>query len=131
VIPVENEILWNRFNIGKLKFPRIPQTVGEGQSVDLADMQELEKYDFSRPSEQICSIDKAIEFQIVQEGMIHGLVGLFQAKLYEGIILSMEDGWRELFIPLPKSIPVKTGDKITFRVSFTPGEYDSLSIEIE
>ena len=131
VVPVENEILWNRFNIENLKFPRIPQTVDIGQSTDLANLQELEHYDFSTTSNQPDRIDKLIDFEIVQSGLVHGLVGMFEASLCEGIILSMEDGWRELFLPLHESINVKTGDRVRFRISFTPGEYDSLSIEVE
>ena len=131
VIPVENEILWNRFNVENFKFPRIPQTADRGQSVDLADIQELEKYDFSKRLDQSSPIDKTIEFEIVQDGAIHGLVGMFEAKLSEDTTLSMEDGWRELFLPLPKSIDVKTGEKVRLRISFRPGEYDSLCIEIE
>ncbi len=131
MIPVENEILWNRFNIENLKFPRIPQTADRGQSVDLADIQELANYDFSKPSDQIHSIDKNIEFEVVQNGTIHGLVGLFEACLGEDISLSMQDGWRELFLPLPKTIDVKTGDKVSINISFRPGEFDSLCIEVE
>jgi len=131
VIPVENEILWNRFTIENFKFPRIPQTAERGQSVDLADMQELERFDFSKPLDESFTIDKTIEFEIVQAGIIHGLVGMFEAKLSEDIILSMEDGWRELFLPLPKSIDVKTGEKVRLRISFRPGEYDSLRIKVE
>ena len=72
-----------------------------------------------------------MDFRIVQDGTIHGLVGLFEACLGEDISLSMEDGWRELFLPLPKSVDVKSGDSIRIRISFRPGEYDSLRIEIE
>ncbi|MHA1136205.1 MAG: 50S ribosomal protein L11 methyltransferase [Candidatus Thorarchaeota archaeon] len=131
VLPVENKILWNRFNVEKLNFPRIPQTADKGQNIDLADIQELERYDFSRPSDQNHIIEKTVEFEIVQNGTIHGLVGMFEAKLCEGAVLSMEDGWRELFLPLPKSIDVKTGNSVSFKISFKPGEYDSLSIEVQ
>ena len=131
VIPVENEILWNRFNVENFKFPRIPQTADRGQSIDLADIQELERYDFSKSLDQSIQIDKTIEFAIVKDGTIHGLVGMFEAKLSENIMLSMEDGWRELFLPLPESLEVKTGDRVKLRISFSPGEYDSLSIEVE
>ncbi|MGY5858457.1 MAG: 50S ribosomal protein L11 methyltransferase [Candidatus Thorarchaeota archaeon] len=131
VIPVENEILWNRFNVENLTFPRIPQTADRGQSIDLADMQELERYDFSKPSVKPSTINKALEFEIVRDGTLNGLTGMFEARLHEDIKLSMEDGWRELFLPLPKPIEVKTGDSIRLRLSFRPGEYDSLCIEVE
>lgn len=131
VIPVENEILWNRFNVENLKFPRIPQTADRGQSIDLANLQELEKYDFSAISDQPDRIDRSVDYEIVQSGTVHGLVGMFEARLCEGITLLMEDGWRELFLPLHESVDVKTGDMVRFRISFRPGEYDSLSLEIE
>lgn len=131
VVPVENEIVWNRFNVENLKFPRIPQTADRGQSTDLANLQELEYYNFSTISDKPDGIDKSIDFEIVQSGSVHGLIGLFEASLCEGIKLSMEDGWREIFLPLREAIEVNTGDKVSFRISFKPGEYDSLSIEVE
>ena len=130
VIPVNNEILWNRFKIEDLKFPRIPQTADRRQSVDLADLQELEKFDFSGTSNLLDEIDKLLDFEIVQNGTLHGLVGMFEARLCEDITLSMEDGWRELFLPLSESLEVDAGDKVTFRISFRPGEYDTLSIKV-
>ncbi len=131
VIPVQNEILWNRFNIEDLKFPRIPQTAEREQSIDLADLQELEKIDLTKVSDQPMSIDKHLNFEIVQSGTVHGILGMFESKLYEDITLTMDDGWRELFMPLPESVDVKAGTKLDVRVSFRPGEYDSLNIEIE
>ena len=131
VIPVQNEILWNRFNIEDLKFPRIPQTAEREQSIDLADLQELEKLDLTKVSDQPMSIDKHLNFEIVQSGTVHGITGMFESKLYDDITLTMKDGWRELFMPLPESVDVKAGTKLNVRVSFRPGEYDSLNIEIE
>ncbi len=131
VIPVQNEILWNRFNIEDLKFPRIPQTAEREQSIDLADLQELEKISLTKVSDQPMSIDKHLNFEIVQSGTVHGILGMFESKLYEDITLTMDDGWRELFMPLPESVDVKAGTKLDVRVSFRPGEYDSLNIEIE
>lgn len=130
-IPVQNVTLWNRFHIEDLKFPRIPQTVDMKQSIDLADLQELEKFDLTKDSDQPLSIDKHLNFEIVQNGTIHGIIGMFESKLYDDITLTMKDGWRELFMPLPESVDVKVGTRLDVRVSFNPGEYDSLSIEIE
>jgi len=131
VIPVQNEILWNRFNIEDLKFPRIPQTAERKQSIDLADLQELEKLDLTKVSDQPMSIDKHLNFEIVQSGTVHGIIGMFESKLYDDITLTMMDGWKELFMPLPESVDVKAGTRLDVRVSFRPGEYDSLIIEIE
>lgn len=131
VIPVQNEILWDRFNIEDLIFPRIPQTADMKQSVDLADLQELEEIDLTKDSDQPLSIDKRLEFEIVQNGTVHGILGMFESKLHDDITLTMKDGWRELFMPLPESVDVKTGTRLVVRISFRPGEYDSLHIEIE
>ena len=130
-IPVQNETLWNRFHIEDLKFPRIPQTVDMKQSIDLADLQELEKFDLTKDSNQPLGIDKHLNFEIVQSGTVHGIIGMFESKLYDDITLTMKDGWRELFMPLPESVDVKVGTRLDVRVSFNPGEYDSLIIEIE
>ena len=123
--------MWNRFNIEDLKFPRIPQTAEREQSIDLADLQELEKIDLTKVSDQPMSIDKHLNFEIVQSGTVHGILGMFESKLLDDITLTMEDGWKELFMPLPESVDVKAGTKLDVRVSFRPGEYDSLNIEIE
>ncbi len=131
VIPVQNEILWNRFRIEDLKFPRFPQTADKKQSIDLADLQELEEFDLTQVSDETAGISKYLEFEIVQTGTVHGILGMFESKLYDDITLKMEDGWRELFMPLPESVDVKIGSNLGIRVSFKPGEYDSLSIEIE
>ena len=131
VIPVQNEILWNRFNIEDLQFPRIPQTAEREQSIDLADLQELEKIDLTIDSDQSLSIDKHLKFEIVQSGTAHGIIGMFESNLHDDITLTMDDGWRELFMPFPESVNVKAGTKLDVRISFRPGEYDSLIIEIK
>jgi SAM-dependent methyltransferase len=126
--PVQNKIIWDRFEIEGLLFPRIPQTAEPGQSTDLADFSELAYFDL-RSYIRDTKIVRDIDFHIVQEGTIHGLQGLFESKLYEDISLTMEDGWRDLFMPLQSPIDVKEGDIIRIRISFTAGEYDSLQIE--
>ena len=130
MIPVENEILWNRFEVEGLRFPRLPQTVDHGQSVDLAHIHELEKYDFSKNHHENFEIDKTLEFEVIKSGTIHGLLGMFESRLTDDIKLTMEDGWRELFLPLPQTLDVIEGDTVGFRISFKPGEYDSLQIRV-
>jgi len=131
VIPVENEVLWNRFLIQGLQFPRIPQTANREKTKDLADLQELETIDLTVQSNQPASIDKLLEFEIVQSGTAHGILGMFESKLCEGITLVMEDGWKELFLPFAESIETQVGDILNIRIAFKPGEYDSLKIEIK
>jgi predicted RNA methylase len=129
VVPVKNDILWNRFEVEDLSFPRIPQTAEKGQSVDLADLKELAKFDLTTLKENEDKIDRHLDFEIRQEGTVHGLVGMFESKLCENIVLNMSDGWRELFMPLPKPIKVSKGDNLNLRISFNPGQFDSLTIE--
>jgi predicted RNA methylase len=130
-IPVENEILWNRFSVEDLNFPRIPQTADRGQSTDLADMKKLVALDLTADTDQSAIIDTVLEFEIVQNGSVHGLLGMFEARLCEGVELTMEDGWREIFMPLLESVDVERGDTLRIRLSFRPGVYDSLNLGIE
>lgn len=130
VVPVENENLWNRFEVENMRFPRLPQTVDHGQSVDLGNIQELERYDFSKLSNRSFEIDKTVEFEVIKAGVIHGLLGMFESRLIDDINLTMEDGWRELYLPLPQALSVNRGDTVSIRMSFTPGQYDSLQIEV-
>ena len=46
------------------------------------------------------SVDEVLSFTMVESGTIHGFVGVFEARLYEDIKLEMNDGWKQLFIPL-------------------------------
>ncbi|MFW9843987.1 MAG: 50S ribosomal protein L11 methyltransferase [Candidatus Thorarchaeota archaeon] len=129
VVPVQNEILWNRFEVEGLIFPRIPQTAEKGQSTDLAELTELARFNLLESSANKDCIDERLEFKILQEGSVHGLVGMFESKLCDGITLSMNDGWRELFIPLTEPIEVSLGERLNIRIRFNPGQYDSLTIE--
>jgi predicted RNA methylase len=127
ICPVQNKVIWDRFDIGGLEFPRIPQTAEPRQSIDLADVSELAYFDFRKYSEHT-KVEKAIEFRIVQDGTVHGLQGMFESNLCEDIALSMEDGWKDLFMPLQSPLEVKTGNTFRVEISFTPGVYDSLQI---
>jgi len=129
IVPVQNDKLWNRFEIESLSFPRIPQTTEKGQSVDLANLQELAKFDLTILTENDDYVDKQLKFKILQEGTVHGLVGMFESKLCENISLNMTDGWRELFMPLPEPIDVAKGASLNLGISFDPGKFDSLRIE--
>jgi ubiquinone/menaquinone biosynthesis C-methylase UbiE len=127
--PIQTDILWERFEIEGLTFPRIAQTTEPGQSMDLADLSELAVFDLSIPNPN-ATVDKTLEFMMVQSGTFHGLVGMFESKLLDDIILTMRDGWKELFLPLEQPIKVEEGESLKVRVSFRPGEYDSLVLEV-
>ncbi|TFG34277.1 methyltransferase domain-containing protein, partial [Candidatus Thorarchaeota archaeon] len=49
-VPVQNEILWRRFEVQELLFPRIPQTAENGQSIDLANLLEIAHFDLTIPN---------------------------------------------------------------------------------
>jgi protein arginine N-methyltransferase 1 len=129
--PVQNDVLWNRFEINGLRFPRIPQTADRGQNIDLANLKGLAQFDLSKLPETEDKIEKELEYEICQKGTVHGLVGMFESKLCEGITLKMEDGWRELFMPFPKPVEVIEGEILRIRISFNPGEFDSLKIHVD
>ena len=129
VVPVECALIWERFNYEDLRFPRVVQTATSDAVRDLADMQVLTTLDLTSLKE-INTIDKTLTFTIVNKGTLHGLVGVFESRLYDDIQLNMDDGWKQLFIPLDQPIEVSSGDVFSTRISFEPGEYDSLSIVV-
>lgn len=129
-VPVQGETLWNRFVIEGLEFPRVPQTTDKSQCRDLADPIETAHFDLTVPNND-AKVDRTLSFKVVEDGIIHGLVGMFESRLCEGITLQMEDGWRDLFIPFTEPLSVKEGETIRVRVSYSPGEFDSLEIEVK
>jgi predicted RNA methylase len=127
-VPVQNDILWSRFEVEGLSFPRVVQTAEPGQNIDLANLTELARFDLTEANPN-ATVDKTLEFTFVQSGTIHGLAGMFESKLYDDITLQMNDGWKELFLPLQHEINVKAGEIVSFKVFFKPGEFDSLVLE--
>ncbi len=128
-VPTQSNILWERFEIEGLSFPRVVQTAERGQSEDLADLSEVAVFDLTKPNPNAI-VDKMLRFTFLRSGIIHGLLGMFQARLFDDILLTMEDGWKELFMPLEQPIQVREGESQDVRISFRPGEFDSLTIEI-
>ncbi|NOR39563.1 MAG: methyltransferase domain-containing protein [Candidatus Thorarchaeota archaeon] len=125
--PVECHSLWERFTLFDLEFHKVPQTLGKGDAKDLSDAALVAKFNFS--SQDIpTEVNEMLEFSIVEDGHLHGLAGFFQAHLYEDIILGMDDGWRELFLPLDEPIEVSKGARVSVQLSFRPGEFDSLKL---
>lgn len=128
LVPVESTALWERFQCGNMILPRVPQTIDRSQSRELANFVGLKKFDFS--SERLsCDVDETIEFGIDEEGLVHGLVGGFQAQLDNQTRLTMDDGWRDLFLPFEDPIKVEQHSKLRVRVSYTAGVFDSLRLE--
>ncbi|TET11224.1 MAG: methyltransferase domain-containing protein [Candidatus Thorarchaeota archaeon] len=128
IVPVESSVIVERFSFEQLQFPRVVQTVMSDSTKDLADLMVLQEVDFTKPASDY-SIDETLQFSIINDGVIHGLVGLFESELYKDIKLNMDDGWKQLFLPLQKPVRVTSGDKFSVRVAYTPGEFNSLVIE--
>ncbi len=129
IVPVECPEIWERFQYDGLEFPRVVQTATQGATRDLAEMTILETYDLKN-LDQDSTINKTLQFTILDKGTVHGLVGVFESKLFGDIELKMEDGWKQLFIPLAQSIEVGKGDVFTIQIIYQPGKYDSLSITV-
>ena len=129
LVPVESPETWGKFRFQEIQFPQVVQTATQETTRDLADMKVLESLKLMS-LKQNTTIDETLRFTIVDKGTIHGLVGAFEARLFGDIQLKMEDGWKQLFIPMEQPIEVSSGDVFTVRVVYQPGKYDSLSIEI-
>jgi predicted RNA methylase len=129
IVPVECIEIWERFQYDDIQFPRVVQTATPEATRDLADMEMLETFDLMNLKQKV-TIDRTLRFTIVDNGTIHGLVGIFESKLFGDIHLEMDDGWKQLFIPLTKPIKVLQGEVFSARISYQPGKYDSLSIEV-
>ncbi len=128
-VPVESSVMAERFSFEQLRFPSVVQTVSSEAARDLADIQVLDEFDLTNPPSDF-SVDKQLTFHIVNNGIIHGLAGFFESVIFKDIKLYMEDGWKQLFIPIKKPVKTKMGDEFKFRVVYTPGEYNSLYVEM-
>ena len=130
VVPAQCDDLWTRFETEGLAFPRLPQTVGRNEVFDLADAREVVRFDFGDANLKD-RVDSTLEFRIVEDGVVQGLVGMSEADLVDGITLKMEDGWQDIFVPLEEPVPVNKGDTFTVRIRYIPGQYDSVVITLE
>lgn len=129
VCPVECHSLWNRMYVHGLDFPRLPQTTDSVESRDLANLEVLKEFDFTLIAGTE-SVDQLVEFRIEDSGTVHGIAGMFEAELVDGIKLTMQDGWRDLFLPLGEPVNVTSNSTLGVRIRYTPGVLESLQIEI-
>ncbi|MGY5864502.1 MAG: 50S ribosomal protein L11 methyltransferase [Candidatus Thorarchaeota archaeon] len=128
LVPVESQMMVDRFDFKQIRFPKVMQTINPDAAMDLADARVLTELDFTKPVSD-SQIDETLTFQVISDGVIHGLVGLFESRIVEDIVLKMEDGWQQLFLPLIHPVKVEKGDEFTVKVTYNPGEYRSLVIE--
>jgi predicted RNA methylase len=127
VAPVQSSEIWERFQSSGFRFPRVPQTMERDPSRDLANLTVLEEFDFQLHRSE-WNVDKRLEFVALKDGIVHGLVGMFEATLINEIKLTMEDGWRDLFLPLDSPVSVSEGDLLHFEVRYSPAVVDSLRL---
>jgi hypothetical protein len=130
VAPVECRSVWDRFSLAGFEFPRVPQTMDRDKFRDLANLALLEEFDFFLHQDEWI-VNRSLEFNIVCNGTVHGLVGLFEAHLIDGIKLTMEDGWRNLLLPITEPLSVSKGDILTVDVIYTAAMIDSLKVECQ
>ncbi len=129
-VPVECDGLWSRFEFEGLVFPPVPQTINPGEATDLADLQEIVRFDLASMRENV-TVDRVMQFSIVERGVVHGLAAMFESTIYDSIRLQMSDGWRELLLPLNRPITVTEGDLLRVHLRYRPGEVDSLTVNAE
>jgi len=130
-VPVQSEYMMNRFQVENLEFPKMPQSVGGLDEVDdLADMEVLFHVDYGDLNTEF-HISEELSFEVIRDGVVHGIVGMFEAELIPKVILRPEDGWRHLFVPVERERRVKKGEIIDIQIEYTPGEFDSISVAIE
>ncbi|MGY5853761.1 MAG: 50S ribosomal protein L11 methyltransferase [Candidatus Thorarchaeota archaeon] len=130
VVPVEAADVWNRFELHDLRFARMPQTVNNNQTRDLSDATLLTQFDFM-DSDTLTEVDQTISFEIADAGVVHGISGMFESNIDDDVSLTMDDGWRDLFIPLSEPLKVNASQNLTLHLKFTPGEFDSINLEVE
>ncbi|MFW9920491.1 MAG: hypothetical protein ACFFED_12885, partial [Candidatus Thorarchaeota archaeon] len=123
----QSESMLSRFAFQDLRFPSRPQTVGAEERIELSDIEEIVKFDL-RSLDDDYRVRKTLTFDIKQDGIAHGLCGMFQAALDDEIILDMEDGWKELFLPFEIPRKVKEGDCVKVKIEYLPGEFDSVRL---
>ncbi|MHA2020427.1 MAG: 50S ribosomal protein L11 methyltransferase [Candidatus Thorarchaeota archaeon] len=130
VAPVECRSVWERFKLAGFDFPHVPQTMDRDEFRDLANLVVLEEFDFFLHQDEWI-VDRGLEFKIVSNGTVHGLVGLFEAHLIDGIKLTMEDGWRNLLLPIAEPLSVSKGNILTADVLYSAAMIDSLKVKCQ
>ena len=130
MVPVECDTMHQRWTFSDISFIPLPQTLDRDQATDLSKIALVKAFDFTADDIDT-EVDVALSFNIVDDGTVTGFAGMFEACLLPDIKLSMDDGWRDLYLPLKKSLNAKKGDALQVHLQFSPGEFDTLSIDAE
>ena len=110
------------------------KAIGKGHLLD--DARPLYEIDFSAGA-GITNFDRTLEFTARRDGVLHGFVGTWRARLHDDVDLICEPGgppvhWPPLLFPLPGGIPVRAGDRIvlSFARKDRPGWHWKWSVRI-
>lgn len=120
----------NRFQCAGFSFGKLPQTVDSEEIEDLSELQRVADLQFAQPQDSSL-VSKKLTFEVLESGTAHGIVGMFECRLVDNIVLDMRDGWRELLLPFEETINVMQGDRVMVSIEYTPGIYSSLVISAE
>lgn len=120
----------NRFQCAGFSFAKLPQTVDSEEIEDLSELQSVTNLQFSQLQDSSL-ISKKLTFEVLQTGTAHGIVGMFECRLIDNIVLDMKDGWRELLLPFEEPIEVRQGDRVMAFIEYVPGIYSSLVISAQ
>ena len=129
ITPVNAAVVAERFFAADFRFPQVPQTASKDQFCELSDFQQVAEFQLNT-QEPVCAVDTILKFNILTDSVVHGFAGVFESTLTDKIVLQMEDGWRDLILPLDEPREVSKGDKLVVRISFIPGQFDSLILEL-
>lgn len=85
----------------------------------LSDSAELLELDLMTATDASCR--NRIEVEVTQDGLCHGWLGWFRARLGGRWLstspLGEQTHWRQVFLPLAEPIPVKKGDILSFELN--------------
>ncbi len=122
--------LYERFEFDELRFLPLPQTIQGNDFEDLTSIHDIITFDFSSQNSPK-TVDSTFQLIAQKNGTIHGLVGMFSAELANGITLDMDDGWKPILLPLKQPIDVKKGNQLKISITFEPGKYDTLRLDVK
>ncbi len=90
------------------------------KAVSLSEPSEIFELDFMKATKAVCQNER-VEVQILQDGLLHGWVGWFDARVGDGWLSTSPSAdqmhWRQAFLPLSEPLEVKKGDKVSFELS--------------
>ena len=130
IVPVECGSIAKRWTFSDISFIPLPQSLDREPATELSNIALVKTFDFTADNIDT-GVDVTLKFNTVDDGTVTGFAGMFEAFLFPNIKLTMEDGWRDLYLPLKQSLNTKKGDTLQVHLHFNPGEFDTLSVDAE